>query len=81
MSDSNEDGRFAIHQRLLRFRRNLDRQLRYKISTISYRAEHYGFIAIAAVDAFNLHSFLFAVSIWLLITGAVAEFFHVGGFK
>lgn len=52
--------------------------VRRKTHKFSLRAEHYGFIAVAAVDAFHWHSLLFLVSIWLLITGIIAEFFYTG---
>jgi len=42
---------------------------------MSVRCEHIGFVAIAAVDAFHWHSYLFAVSIWLLLTGVIIEIF------
>lgn len=48
---------------------------RVRLYKASHRAEHYGFIAIAAVDAFHFHSLLFTVSVWLLITGLAMEFF------
>lgn len=52
--------------------------VRFRLHRLSLRGEHYGFIAIAAIDAFNLHQLLFIISIWLLITGVAAEFFGRG---
>lgn len=33
------------------------------------KAEHFGFVAIAYVDVFELHHLMFIVTVWLAITG------------
>lgn len=63
--------------RLIAYRNSIDLCVRKRTHKLSLRAEHYGFIAVAAVDAFHVHQLLFIVSIWLLITGVVAELFEV----
>lgn len=67
-----------LTRRLFAWRDRVNLCVRRKTHKFSLRAEHYGFIAVAAVDAFHWHSLLFLVSIWLLITGIVAEFFYTG---
>lgn len=52
---------------------------RIRCYRISHRLEHLGFVAVAAVDAFHLHTYLFVVSLWLLATGIFAELFSIGG--
>lgn len=65
----------ALTKRLFAWRAHLGTALCERLMKLSYRAEHWGFVAIAAVDAFHIHSFLFVVSLWLLVTGLAAEFF------
>ena len=47
-----------------------------RIHRRSIRCEHWGFVAVAAIDAFHWHSYLFVVSLWLLVTGLVMEIFE-----
>lgn len=35
----------------------------------SEHAEHFGFVLVAYCDVFELHHWLFAVSLWLAVTG------------
>jgi hypothetical protein len=64
-----------LTKQVFAWRARLDKAACDYLAKLSYRAEHWGFVMIAAVDAFHLHSFLFVVSLWLLITGLCAEFF------
>lgn len=58
-------------------RNSIALETRHRFARASVRAEHWGFVAIAAVDAFHVHSLLFIVSLWLLVTGLAMEFFGV----
>lgn len=43
----------------------------------SHYAEHAGFIAYAMAEVFNLHFFLYYVSVWLVVTGVAAIWIEV----
>lgn len=67
--------RNGVTHYLARLRNCISAELRQRLHVSSRHAEHWGFVAVAAVDAFHLHSFLFIVSLWLLFTGLAMEFF------
>lgn len=60
------------------WRTRIAAETRARVFRLSLRAEHWGFVTIAAVDAFHWHSFLFIVSLWLFVTGLAMEFFWWG---
>jgi len=73
--DSEDDGLSSHLSRFVIWRDALTVRTRTRVYKMSVRCEHIGFVAIAAVDAFHWHSYLFAVSIWLLLTGVIIEIF------
>lgn len=72
---SEDDGAFHLIKRFRTFRTSIAYNTRKRLFRVSVRCEHWGFVAVAAVDAFHWHSYLFAVSIWLFFTGLLMEFF------
>lgn len=44
----------------------------YTIFRVSSRLEHLGFVLVAAIDVFDLHPYLYAVSVLLLVAGGLA---------
>lgn len=64
-----------VHRAIADARNRIEPCKRRHLYRASHRAEHWGFVAIAAVDAFHFHSLLVTVSIWLFITGLAMEFF------
>lgn len=47
-----------------------------KVCHFMARVEHWGFVAVAAIDTFELHHLLWTVSVVLLVSGFIAAMFN-----